>query len=81
MRNRQFRNRIILILIFITLDSFALGLIAGFTASNLMNDVDDTVYINKDCISGYSVSDDGITLYMYNNHLKYEINCDKYKGY
>ena len=68
MRNRQFRKKIILILIFIALDSFALGLITGFTASNLTNDADDTVYINKDCISGYSVSDDGITLYMYNNH-------------
>lgn len=78
MRNRQFRKKIILILIFIALDSFALGLIAGFAASNLTNDADDTVYINKDCISGYSVSDDGITLYMYNNHLKYEINCDEY---
>ena len=73
MRNRQFRKKIILILIFIALDSFALGLIAGFTASNLTNDADDAVYINKDCISGYSVSDDGITLYMYfqSDELKY----------
>lgn len=72
-------KKFIYICIMLCVDAFAIGLITGMILSS-NNTIDDTVYINKDSITSYEITDDGISLYTSNNRVHFDIKCDKYKG-
>lgn len=78
MKRKKFRNKVILLCFCIAIDFFTIGVIIGIIINGItVKPITDESYIDKDYISGYSVNPDGVTLYVYDDKLEYEIKCDK----